>query len=202
MKKIACCVAAVILTGAAVTLALRFSAAEPVSAQNDVSERSAKALQVKIDAIQAAETAKNRQGTETIEVSETELESYVLYSMRDLIPARVDSIDVQLSEGAVAADTKLTFPSDSTGNPLVDAVVGGTHTFFLKGKLAAKEKRGRFELQEVKVDGIPVPLILIETLVEKYVKPMYPNVDLKEPFPMPWGMESLVITPGKATIVY
>jgi hypothetical protein len=202
MKKIACCVAAVILTGAAVTLALRFLAAEPVSAQNDVSERSAKALQVKIDAIQAAETAKNRQGTETVEVSETELESYVLYSMRDQIPARVDSIDVQLSEDAVAADAKLTFPSDSTGNPLVDAVVGGTHTFFLKGKLAASEKRGRFELQEVKVDGIPVPLILIETLVEKYVKPMYPNVDLKEPFPMPWGMESLVITPGKATITY
>jgi len=109
---------------------------------------------------------------------------------------------VQLTPGIVAADTKLTFPSDSTGNPLVDAIVGGTHTFFLKGKLAASEKRGRFELQEVKVDGIPVPLILIETLVEKYVKPKYPDVDLKEPFPMPWGMESLVITQGKATIVY
>ena len=54
----------------------------------------------------------------------------------------------------------------------------------------------------MKVDGIPVPNILIETLVEKYVKPKYPEVDLKEPFPMPWGMESLTITPGKATIVY
>jgi hypothetical protein len=202
MIKIACCVAAVGLTGAAVVLALRIFAAEPVSAQNDVSERSAKVLQTKIDAIRKAETVKDRQGTETVEVSETELESYVLYSMRDQIPARVDSIDVQLTAGAVAADTKLTFPSDSTGNPLVDAIVGGTHTFFLKGKLAASEKRGRFELQEVKVDGIPVPLVLIETLVEKYVKPEYPDVDLKEPFPMPWGMDSLVITPGKATIVY
>jgi len=194
--------AAVILTGAAAILFLRFYAVEPVSAQNDVSERSAKSLQMKIDAIQAAENAKDRKGAETVEVFESELESYVLYSMRDLIPARVDLIDVQLTPGIVAADTKLTFPSDSTGNPLVDAIVGGTHTFFLKGKLAASEKRGRFELQEVKVDGIPVPLILIETLVEKYVKPKYPDVDLKEPFPMPWGMESLVITQGKATIVY
>jgi hypothetical protein len=195
MKRIAYCIAAVLLT-------VRFFAAEPVPAQADVSERSAKSLQTKIDAIQAAETAKGRQGTETVEVSEPELESYVLYSMRDQIPARVDSIDVQLTPGAVAADAKLTFPSDSTGNPLVDAVVGGTHTFFIKGKLAASEKRGRFELQEVKVDGIPVPLVLVETLVEKYVKPMYPAVDLKEPFLMPWGMESLVITQGKATIVY
>jgi len=202
MKRLACCAAAVILTGAVAILALRFFAAEPVSAQSDVSERSAKSLQVKIDTIKAAETAKDRQGTETVEVSEPELESYVVYSMRDLIPARVDSIDVRLTPGVVAADTKLTFPSDSTGNPLVDAIVGGTHTFFIKGKLAASEKRGRFELEEVKVDGIPVPLILIETLVEKYVKPKYPDVDLKEPFPMPWGMESLVITLGKATIVY
>jgi len=202
MKKIACGVACLGLAGALAILALWFSAAEPVSAQNDVSRRSAESLQGKIDAMQAAEKAKNRRGNETIEVSEAELESYVLYRMRDQIPAKVDSIDVQLTPGVVAADTKLTFPPDSTGNPLVDAVVGGTHTFFLKGKLAASDKRGRFELQEVKVDGIPVPLILIETLVEKYVKPMYPDVDLKEPFPMPWGMESLVITPGKATIVY
>jgi hypothetical protein len=202
MKKNSYGVACLGLAGALAILALRFSAAEPVSAQNDVSKRSAESLQRKIDAIQAAEKAKNRRGTETIEVSEVELESYVLYSMRDQIPAHVDSIDVQLTPGVVAADTRLTFPPDSTGNPLVDAVVGGTHTFFLKGKLAASDKRGRFELQEVKVDGIPVPLVLIETLVEKYVKPMYPDVDLKEPFPMPWGMESLVITTGKATIVY
>jgi hypothetical protein len=202
MKKIVSGVACLSFAGALAILALRIFAAEPVSAQNDVSRSSAESLQGKIDAIQAAEKAKNRRGNETIEVSEVELESYVLYRMRDKIPAHVDSIDVQLTPGVVAADTKLTFPPDSTGNPLVDAVVGGTHTFFLKGKLAASDKRGRFELQEVKVDGIPVPLILIETLVEKYVKPMYPDVDLKEPFPMPWGMESLVITPGKATIVY
>ena len=54
----------------------------------------------------------------------------------------------------------------------------------------------------MKVDGIPVPNVLIETLVAKYVKPKYPEVDLKEPFPMPWGMESLDHHPGKATIVY
>ena len=202
MKKIIGLTIAVVVAAGAIILALKFFAAEPVSAQEAVSERSARVLQEKIDAIQTAETNKSRQGSETLEVSEVELESYVMYKMRDVIPARVDSIDVQLTPGVVAADTKLTFPSDSTGNPLVDVIVAGTHTFYLKGKLAASDSRGRFELQEVKVDGIPVPLVLIETLVEKYVKPKYPEVDLKEPFPMPWGMESLTITTGKATITY
>jgi hypothetical protein len=202
MKKIVLVSAAVLLAAVATIGTFRFSSAVPASAQSEPSERSARILQAKIDTIQAAEEKANRRVSETIEVSELELESYVLFNMRDVIPARVDSIDVQLTEGVVAADTKLTFPPDSTGNPLVDAVVAGTHTFFMKGRLAASAGRGRFELQEVKVDGIPVPIILIETLVDKYVKPKYPDVDLKEPFPMPWGMESLSITPGKTTIVY
>ena len=202
MKKNVCVAAALTVVVVIAVIVIRSFTAEPVSAQDVTSERSAKILQGKIDQIRAAESISSRQGTESVEVSEAELESYVLYSMRDLIPAKVESMDVQLTPGVVAADTKLTFPSNSTGNPLVDAFVAGTHTFFMKGKLAASDSRGRFELQEVKVDGIPVPLILIETLVEKHVKPKYPDVDLKEPFPMPWGMEGLTIGTGKATIVY
>jgi hypothetical protein len=201
MKKTACLVAAVSLVAVSAILALRFFSAEPASAQNSVSERTSKVLQAKIDAIQAAEKAGNQTGR-TVEVTEPELESYVLYGMKDEIPARVETIDVQLTEGAVAAETRLTFPADATGNVLVDAFVSGTHTFFLKGKLAAAAGRGKFDLVEAKVDGIPVPNILVETLVSKYVTPKYPQVDLSEPFPMPWGMESLSITPRKATVNY
>ena len=201
MKKTAGLVAAVTLVAVSAILALRLFSAEPVSAQNAASERTSKVLQAKIDAIQAAEKAGNQTGR-TVEVTEPELESYVLYGLKDEIPARVETIDVQLTEGAVAAETRLTFPAGATGNVLVDAFVSGTHTFFLKGKLAASAGRGRFELVEVKVDGIPVPNILVETLVTKYVTPKYPQVDLSEPFPMPWGMESLTITPRKATVTY
>ena len=181
---------------------LRNFTAVPVSAQAEVSDRSAAILQAKIDAIKKAGKTKGTRGPQTVEVSEVELESYVLNGLREDIPARVDSIDVQLTDGAVAADTKLTFGSDSTGNVMVDALIAGTHTLFLKGKLAAKANEGQFELVDVKVDGIPVPNILIETLIAKYVKPKYPEVDLKKPFTMPWGIDSLTITPGKATIVY
>jgi hypothetical protein len=73
---------------------------------------------------------------------------------------------------------------------------------FLKGKLNAKEGRGRFDLEEVRVDGIPVPNVLIQALIKKYVKPKYPDVDLNEPFDMPWGIQELKIDAGKATVVY
>jgi hypothetical protein len=170
--------------------------------QSEASERSAAILQSKIDTIKKAGKVNGDRAPKTMEVFEIELESYVLHSLRDDIPARVDSIDVQLTDGAVAADAKLTFASDGTGNPMVDALIAGTHTLFVKGKLAASATRGRFELEEVKIDSIPVPTILIETIIAKYVKPKYPDVNLQEPFTMPWGIQSLTITSGKATIVY
>jgi hypothetical protein len=84
------------------------------AAQNGSSAASAKALQAKIDAIKAAQTNRDR-SRQTVEISEVELESYVLYQLRDDIPAKLESVDVQLTDGAVAADTKLTFAPDTRG---------------------------------------------------------------------------------------
>jgi hypothetical protein len=201
MKKISGVAVSASLSAIVVTIVLGLLSADTLSAQSDVSQKTANVLQSKIDAIQAAEKSGNHP-RKTIEVSEPELESYVIYELRDRIPAKIESLDVQLTEGAVAADTKLTFGQGATGSTLVDLLIAGTHTFFFKGKLAASSKQGKFELEEVKVDGIPVPNILVETLIAKYVKPEYPEVELNEPFQMPWGIESLVITPGRTTIVY
>ena len=167
-----------------------------------VSEQAAMELQIKIDDIKKNESTGSERTQVEIEVSDTELESYVLYSLREDIPVQMDSIDVQLTPGAVGADTQLTFTATSTGNPLVDSVVSGTHNLFVKGRLSGKEGRGKFELEEIRVDGIPVPRVLIETLFEKYVKPKYPEADLKEPFDLPWGIDELTLEEGKAKIKY
>ena len=87
-------------------------------------------------------------------------------------------------------------------DPVVDALVGGTHNLFLKGKLVGREGHGKFDLQEIQVDGIPVPNVLIQALIKRYVKPKYPEVDLNEPFDLPWNIQELKLEPGKATVVY
>ena len=134
-----------------------------------------------------------------MEISEVELESYLLYSLKEDIPAQIDMADVQLGNDTVARDTQITFNSNATGNPVFDALVGGTHNFFVKGRFVAQQHRGKFELQDVKVDGIPVPNVLIQALVKKYVKPKYPDVELNEPFDLPWKIEEIKVEPGKAT---
>jgi hypothetical protein len=204
MKKFAVVILAgiaVIATGLVVLRAI--AAKESAGEQMEVSAKSAKSLQDKIDAIQtAAESPNHKRGASRVEIFEPELESYLLFSLKDDIPARIDSADVQLGEDTVSLDTQITFQSNATGNPVVDVLVGGTHDLFLKGKLVALEGRGKFDLQEVRVDGIPVPTILIQTLIKKYVTPKYPEVDLNEPFDLPWEMQEIKIEPRKATVVY
>jgi hypothetical protein len=72
----------------------------------------------------------------------------------------------------------------------------------VRGKLTAREGRGKFNLQEVQVDGIPVPNVLIQALIKRYVKPKYPEVDLNEPFDLPWDIQEMKLEPGKATVTY
>jgi hypothetical protein len=203
MKKAVCIAAVVLLVGVGAIVAVRSFIAEPVSAQQtELSERKAGELQVKIDAIRKVEKATESRQPATVEISEEELASYVLYALREDIPAKVDSIDVQLFPGAVSADTKMTFGSNPTRNPMIDVLISGTHRLYVKGQLSASGGKGKFTLEEARVDGIPVPIVLIETLIDRYVKPKYPDVKLDEPFSMPWGIEDLTLTTDKASVVY
>jgi hypothetical protein len=203
MKKVVVvCMAGFAVIAVAGVIAFRSMAAKEAG-KLEVSPRAAKSLQQKIDAVQAAENSPNhKRGSSHVEVSETELESYLIYELQEDIPAKIDSAMIELDTDTISLDTQLTFSSNATGNPVVDALVGGTHNLFFKGKLVAREARGKFDLQEIRVDGIPVPNIFIQTLFKKYVKPKYPDADLNEPFDMPWGIEELKIVPHKASVIY
>jgi len=175
----------------------------PAPAADEVSPRAAQSLQEKVDAVKAAEPSADKPHTaQSIEVHENELESYVLYSLAEDIPAKVDSIHVKLDTGSISADTQLSFKANGTGNPIVDALLGGTHNLFIKGKLSGEERSGKFELQEVRIDNIPVPKVFIQTIFDKYVKPKYPDADIKAPFDLPWGIRSIDIQQGQAKITY
>jgi hypothetical protein len=205
MKKAVLAVAFLITAGIAgwfvfQTISAKNSASEDLI--TEVSPRTASGLQTKITRIKQTHGAqKQDRSPESIEVSEAELESYVLYSLREKIPVQLDSFDVQLAPGTVGSDAQVTF-NQTTGNAMVDSLIGGTHNLFVRGKLAANQGIGKFDLEEIRIDGIPVPRVLIETLFKKYVQPKYPDADLKQPFELPWGIQEITIEQGKATVVY
>ena len=170
----------------------------------EVSPEAAESLDRKIASIRQAESEPERNGsaTTTIEITEIEMESFILYEMEDDIPATVESIDVGIGAETISALTELTFSAEETGNFMLDFLMGGTHSLFVEGRLEAEEGRGKFELRGVRVDGLPVPIVLVEALIDRFVTPRYPKVDLDEPFDVPWGVEKVVLSPSLATITY
>lgn len=201
MKKAAITAGLVLIVLAAIVVFKSFPVGS-ASAGPQNAERSAASLKSKIDTIKKADADKKRREQSRMEITEAELESYVMVYLRKDIPVQIESIRAQLTPGVIAADTRLTIPAGSTGNVLVDALVSGTHNLFVSGKMTASRGEGKFDLQSVTVDGIPVPNILIDTLIRKYAKPKYPDVDLKESFDLPWGIEDIDIGQGKATVTY
>jgi len=178
-------------------------AAKGPSSGSKISEGAAQSLQSKIDAIKkASDSGNHKRGSSSVELSEVELESYVVYALKGDIPAQLDSIDVRVAPNTVSSNSQITFNSNATGNPIFDSLVGGTHNLYVKGNLVGHEGRGKFDLQEVQVDGIPVPNVLIQALIKRYVKPKYPEVELGEPFDLPWDVQELKLEEGRATVIY
>lgn len=170
----------------------------------EVTPAAADELGRKISAILAVENDPARTpSASTTTVSEIEMESFVVFWMEEDIPPKVESIDVTVEEGRIRAVTELLFgPDQATGNPLVDAILLGTHRLSVGGSLSGADGRGTFRLQEVRVDGIPVPLSVVDLLVRRFVTPTYPDVDLDAPFDLPWGVDSVELVEGQARIAY
>lgn len=183
---------------------LLFQMRSPGQEFDEISPAAAESLASKIAAVQAAESDSTRiRGADSLEVGEVEMESFVLYWMEEEIPPRVESIDVVVKDGVISAQAELTFDEENrTGNLIVDTLFSGTHRFYAEGALRGAEGRGEFQLRLVRVDELTVPLVVIDVLVARFVTPQYPDVDLDEPFALPWGVDEIRLVPGRAEIKY
>jgi len=155
----------------------------------------AEGLQRKIEVIKAKQAAPVKRQQEQIEVSHVEVESYILFLLQQKkIPAKLESVNVQFVPADVAIDTQMTVG--------LGTILQGTHRLFVKGKFAGGAGRGKFELETVRVDRIPVPVFLAEFVFNRLVKPVLPAADIRAPFQLPFGIKSVAIVPDKAIVTY
>ena len=122
-------------------------------------------LQQKIDAIKDASRSIPSTNPDPREWKsrKSELESYLLYSLKEEIPAPMDTADVQLAERTVSLETQITFTSNATGNPSSMRWLAALTICSSKANSSAQRHAANSILQDVRVDGIPVPNVLIQT---------------------------------------
>jgi hypothetical protein len=142
-------------------------------------------------------------------VSESELNSWFVYSATPLLPAGV-------------AEPRITMVGNGklTGNALVDldaiakkkqsggtfdlwSLVGGRVPVNVTGTLRTKDGQGSFVLESADISGLPVPKTFLQELVSYYSRTANNprGVNLEDPFALPASIRQIDVGAGQAVIV-
>ncbi len=191
-------------------LAVCLVAALGVSMQADVrtSKRDATLLKQKVATIAAHGEKATAQARKTL-VTESEVNSYLVYEAREQIPTGVvePSITI-LGGGRVSARAVVDLDAvrkQKAPTSLLDPMnyLMGRLAVTAVGRLRTANGVGRFELESSSVGSIPIPKILLQEIVSYYSRtPEKPGgIGLDDPFALPAKIREIQVDRGQAIIV-
>jgi len=130
----------------------------------------------------------------TVRISEQEANSYLAYDLAYAIPAGVSDVSLQFQPGRVSGTTLVDFDRLKEGlqtppHPIADYFLRGVHRVGVEGSARGADGTGEFLLERVLLDGVELPQIVIDYLIEQYVRPSYPNAAINRAFPLPFSID-------------
>lgn len=149
-----------------------------------------------------------RPGTQTTQISDDELNSYLRFHARDQIPAGI--VDPTLNAlgdgrvgGRVIVDLDAVRKQKQRGwlDPM--GYLTGQLPVTASGTLTAKDGVGRFQLESAEVSGITVPKSLVQELLSYYSRtPENPSgINMDEPFELPSRIREIKVGKATSTVV-
>ena len=179
----------------------------PAPARPGLSWEEADALGRKLASIEERQKRKSRR-TETIEVTQGELNSFLNLSYASELPKGLSDLEVRFgherieARGSVDVDQikgKVAMPPWS---PL--GFLGGLVPIELSGKLVNADGFGTLELESAYVASIRVPISVVEQMVASSTRSeKYPDgFDIHAPFRLPYSVSRVRIEPGRATLEF
>ena len=165
----------------------------------------AEALDRKLVEIERRRAAPARRGkTETVTVTQSELNSYLNLTLGSKIPKEVKDLQVTLERerlqatGMVDLDQVKSKVAVSSWNPLL--LMSGFVPVLLRGRLVNRDGFGSIIWEDVRVNAWSVPVSLLEEMVARSTrKPDNPEgVDISAPFRLPYSVRRVRLEPGRA----
>jgi hypothetical protein len=181
-----------------------------VSLHADVrtSKHDAATLKQKVATINAQAERPAKVARRTI-VTETEVNSYLVYEAREQIPTGVvDPSIAVLGPGRVSGRAIVDLDAvrkQKAPTSLLDPMnyLMGRVAVTAVGTLKTANGVGRFDLESSSVGSVPVPKILLQEIVGYYSRtPEKPaGISLDDPFPLPARIREIQVERGQAIIV-
>ncbi len=164
-------------------------------------------LQRKIDEIAATGAARAPKSKVTI-VTETELNSYLAFNIRDKLPRGLAQPEITMvGNGAVAGRVLVDIDEFKRGRDAQDIFdplnyVSGQAPITARGVLRAEGGKGRFILSTAELMGVPLPRQLVQELVAYFSRTPENRrgIDLDAPFDLPAKIRRIEVKQGEALI--
>jgi hypothetical protein len=142
-------------------------------------------------------------------VTEDELNSWFAYQAQPVLPAGVTQPQITiLGDGKVAGqatvDLEVVGKRRSTGGTFDPwSYLGGRVPVTINGILHTENGRGRFDVQNAEVSGVPVPTSLLQELVSYYSRTSAnpAGISLNEAFELPANIDKIEVGQGQAVVV-
>jgi hypothetical protein len=196
------------VTSTVVVCALGLAAIVSLRADVRASKREAALLKQKVATINDR-AAKPSTVARRITVTESEVNSYLVYEARDQIPVGVvDPSITVIGPGRLSARAVVDLDAvrkQKAPTSLLDPMnyLMGRLAVTAVGTLKTANGVGRIELESSSVGSVPIPKILLQEIVSYYSrsaeKPA--GISLDDPFPLPARIREIQVDRGQAIIV-
>jgi len=141
-------------------------------------------------------------------VTEGELNSYVNFTLRPLLPAGLTDVELQLDRDHVSATAEVDIEEVrkhvkdmGRWNPL--SLMKGSVPVLISGRyLTAEDGFGRLEIEEARAAGVPIPISLLEQMVVGATRNSRnpDGFDIHAPFRLPHPVRRVRLMPGRALL--
>jgi hypothetical protein len=195
-------------TSAVVVCALALASMAGLRADVRASKRDAALLKQKVATINDR-AARPSKVARRITITESEVNSYLVYEARDQIPVGVvDPSIAAIGPGRLSARAVVDLDAvrkQKAPTSLLDPMnyLMGRLAVTAVGTLKTANGVGRIELESSSVGSIPIPKILLQEIVSYYsrsaAKPG--GIGLDDPFPLPSRIREIQVDRGQAIIV-
>jgi hypothetical protein len=187
-----------------------------LAAQQGLSKQEADRFQGKLGRIQSFATAPKAgakakgalASSQTTQLTDLELNSYLHYHLKDQVPAGVvDPTLNALGEGRVRGGAVIDLDAvrKQKARAWTDPMsyLTGRLPLTAAGLLITQNGVGRFQLESAEISGISIPKSLVQELLSYYSKsPEKPSgISIDDPFELPAAIKEIRAGRGEATVV-
>lgn len=142
---------------------------------------------------------------QVIEVSESELNSFLHYDISKLYPAGIKQVSVKLLPGGLQAAARVNFSElefqGKNGNSgLLRLMLNGEHDIEINTAISCENGTGTYQVLSTRLDQSELPKPLVDLLIAKVLAPKLPSVKAGNHFVLPQGIQRIDLQEGKLII--